>query len=280
MEPPRLIDDQLDDFERALLRSARVDEPDVHAIARAALALGVGTTAVTLVAGTAAASSATVAGSSLGTLSKLATLGVFKWLSVGVVAGVMTTAGVELARTAIRPADQPAAPEVARPLALRARSGVSRPPQQLSPIPEPPAHEPEVVDESAPSEAPRPLKHGAVPAAPVVPETAPAVSTAGPANANAEPPPVSSIAEEIASLQRARRGLAAGNPSLALAELDHYERHVRARALGAEAAVLRVEALLQAGQRAAAVALARRLLAAQPQGLHAARLRRIAEATP
>src|SRR5688572_29631617 len=107
MEPPRLIDEQLDDFEHALLRSARLDEPDMRAVARAALALGVGTTAVTIAATTAAASSATVAGSGLGTISKLATLGVLKWLSLGMVAGVMTTAGVELVRTATVPAEQP-----------------------------------------------------------------------------------------------------------------------------------------------------------------------------
>ena len=81
-------------------------------------------------------------------------------------------------------------------------------------------------------------------------------------------------------LERARRALASGSASTALMELDTYEQSARARALGTEATVLRVEALLQSGQRTSAVALAQRLLAAQPRGPHASRLRSVVASSP
>jgi hypothetical protein len=309
MDPTRLLEDELDEFERALLRSARVDEPDARAIARAAVALGVGTSALTVAAGSAAATATVTAvpgaGTAMGTFSKLGTLVVVKWLSIGVVGGLVTTSGVEIARTAIvaSPDEPAAAVAPARPIAKRSSS---QPASDLSPIPVPPAPA-DTADEAPPTAAyadlpvdpppaparaapPRVARPGsdalpaAAPGAAAGPGAAAPVSTAAftpPATNRAdETPRVVSIAEETAMLDRARRALASGNAASALTELESYDQRARARALSTEAAVLRIEALLQAGQRASAVALAQRLLAAQPNGPHANRLRSIVASSP
>jgi hypothetical protein len=311
MDPTRLLEDELDDFERALLRSARVDEPDVHAIARAAVVLGVGTSTLTLAAGTAAASAVPAGSTAVGAFGKLGVLGVVKWLSIGVVSGLVTTSGVEIARTTIGSGnhEDPAAVDTAEPVAKLPRAHTA---SALSPIPVPPV----TADTIAADEIPPPsATFAAVPAlatnvTPAKPGPGPvarsassppvAVPAASSARTNAtqattpatiavptatfalpaastahEAPKVASIAEETAMLERARRALASGNSTTALSELDTYEQRARARALGTEASVLRVESLLQAGQRASAVALAQRLLAAQPHGAHANRLRSI-----
>jgi hypothetical protein len=311
MDPTRLLEDELDEFERALLRSARVDEPDTRAIARAAVALGVGTSALTVAAGSAAATATVTAvpgaGTAMGTFSKLGTLAVVKWLSIGVVGGLVTTSGVEIARTAIvKSPDEPAAAVApSRPIA---RAASPRPASDLSPIPVPPAPGDTAAEELAPpteafadvpvdpppapvrAATPKVARSGsdavpaAAPAAAAARGAAAPVSTAAftppAANSAAETPRVVSIAEETAMLDRARRALASGNAASALNELESYDQRARARALSTEAAVLRIEALLQAGQRASAVALAQRLLALQPNGPHANRLRSIVASSP
>jgi hypothetical protein len=315
MDPTRLLEDELDEFERALLRSARVDEPDARAIARAAVALSVGTSALTVAAGSAAAaataSAAPGAGTAIGTFSKLGTLAVVKWLSIGVVGGLVTTSGVEIARTAIvfSPDEPAAAVAPSRPIAMTASA---RQASDLSPVPVPPAPADtadkapapptvafsDVGFDSPPAAAraatPKVARSGAdalpagAPAAAAARGAAAPVSIATPtaafrnpvAHSAAETPKVVSIAEETAMLDRARRALASGNAATALTELESYDQRARARALSTEAAVLRVEALLQAGQRASAVELAQRLLALQPNGPHANRLRSVVASSP
>jgi hypothetical protein len=301
MDPTRLLEDDLDEFERALLRSARFDEPDGRAITRAAVALGVGTTTLTVAAGAAAASAVPGASTAVGTFSKLGALGIVKWLSIGVVGGLVTTSGVEIARTAMGsgPREPAAVVAAARPTAVPAR------PQQaadLAPIPIPPALADTPAEEPSPptmafadppleptaprAAAPKVTRSGSQPrpaAAPVEPVAAVPASTATPTAAFTPPgptPKVVSIADETAMLDRARRALASGSAGTALNELDAYDQRARARALSTEASVLRIEALLQTGQRASAVALAQRLLAAQPNGPHANRLRSIVASSP
>lgn len=322
---PRLLEDELDEFERALLRSARSDEPDVRAIARAAVALGVATSTLTVAAGSAAAGTVSAGSTAVGTFSKLGALSVIKWLSIGVVGGLVTTSGVEIARNAIgpRPSEAAAAISTAQTISRRPAgqstsdlSPIPVPPTPADPIAEPPAAPPvaafadirtlgangaadvpasETNGTPARSAPPKGARsepgvspESASPAAPPARATAAPLSTAAPtaafeappANAAREAAGVASIAEETAMLERTRRALASGSASTALLELDTYDQRARARALGAEAAVLRVEALLQAGQRSSAVALAQRLLAAQPHGPHANRLRSIVASSP
>ena len=83
-----------------------------------------------------------------------------------------------------------------------------------------------------------------------------------------------SIADEIALLDRARSELANRNPLATLATLDRLERGGSAT-LSPEASVVRIEALLQLGDKARAATLARRFLATYPDSAHTPRLEEI-----
>jgi TolA-binding protein len=82
-----------------------------------------------------------------------------------------------------------------------------------------------------------------------------------------------SLAEEIATIDRARRALYDHDAHGALRALDEHDRRFPSGALAPEAQVLRVEALLAAGDRPGAEAVANRLLAASPSGPQAERVR-------
>jgi hypothetical protein len=83
----------------------------------------------------------------------------------------------------------------------------------------------------------------------------------------------SSLAAELASLERARAALAAGRATDALALLDDHAARFPRGVLSTEAVVLRIDALLRAGRRANADALARQFLAANPTSPYAPRVR-------
>jgi hypothetical protein len=108
------------------------------------------------------------------------------------------------------------------------------------------------------------------PAASAVHAPAPVVSVV-------EPPPVSrdaNLRDEIRLLDRARAALRMRAPSEALDSLRQYfDGHPRGT-LEPEATVLRIEALLQSGQRVQAAAAAREFLTRHPDGPLADRVRR------
>jgi hypothetical protein len=72
------------------------------------------------------------------------------------------------------------------------------------------------------------------------------------------------LADELASLQRARAALGLGDAKHALRELDHYDFVLNGRQLKAEASLLRIEALSRAGQVDVAAAQARRFVQQNP----------------
>jgi outer membrane protein assembly factor BamD (BamD/ComL family) len=78
---------------------------------------------------------------------------------------------------------------------------------------------------------------------------------------------------EVESLDRVRKALAASDPPAALRELGAFSARFPSAALAPEATVLRVQALLESGNRHAAERLARRFIAASPGSPHAARVR-------
>jgi hypothetical protein len=82
-----------------------------------------------------------------------------------------------------------------------------------------------------------------------------------------------SLADEVAQLQKAKLALKGGSPAQALAELGTYAQRFPRPMLGAEAAVLRIEALSQSGDGARAKTLAEAFLAKNPNSPYAARLR-------
>ena len=104
-------------------------------------------------------------------------------------------------------------------------------------------------------------------AAPVVPHRETAPTTASDAK----------LRDEIRILDRARAALRMRSPQQALQELRQYfEGHPRGM-LEPEAAVLRIEALRENGDRVQAAAASREFLARHPDGPLADRVRRLAE---
>ncbi len=107
----------------------------------------------------------------------------------------------------------------------------------------------------------------------------PAATAAPPATAPRAPvarasrPASESISEQIAELDRARAALDAGSTERALHLVDAYEASYPSGALVQEAELLRVEALVRAGNRPDAERAGKRFLAAYPKSPHAARVR-------
>ncbi len=83
----------------------------------------------------------------------------------------------------------------------------------------------------------------------------------------------SQLAREVAALDRARAAALAHQPRRVIALLDAYQREFPSGALYPEAQVLRIEALAGSGQLSKARALAQKMLAADPTGPLADRLR-------
>ena len=103
---------------------------------------------------------------------------------------------------------------------------------------------------------------------PTLPSVAPATGSS-PSNKQAQ----GSLADEVAQLQKAKLALKGGSPTRALAELVTYGQRFPRPMLGAEATVLRIEALSQTGDGARAKTLAEGFLAKNPNSPYAARLR-------
>jgi len=74
------------------------------------------------------------------------------------------------------------------------------------------------------------------------------------------PRPQASLAQEIALLDQARSALAAHESARVMALVDQYERVLGGTRMRAEAALLRIEALAQNGQRVRAAQLAQRFI--------------------
>lgn len=190
-----------------------------------------------------AAASGTVAGSAAATVSSKALpaawLGLLKWFGLGVVGGAVTIGAARLS----------------------------------SPAPSVPAQAPSasVHVVAAPSSAPAPIAIASV-SEPVVPSaSAPAVVASTPAPR--------SLAEEVASLDAARKLLAAGDPAGAIAALDKHRRDFPAGALGPEAMLVRLEALMAAGRQQEARAVGQRFLDAHPDSPLQGRVRTLIGAT-
>jgi hypothetical protein len=225
------------DFERDLLRSWEKEQPS-DAAREGALAL-VGTASTAAAAGLKAATSG--AGSMAPKAAALGLGALGKWVLVGagVVALAVTGATVQYVRSP--PKETPVTVSAAAPVVASI----------AAPLPSSPPTE-------APS-APAPLPPAATsPSSPTVLEPR---------------PPALGLGQQVAALDRARDALASGNAAGALRFVDEYDRQFPRGALAQEATALRIEALLQQGNRDAAVHLADRFLASNPRSPHAARIR-------
>lgn len=239
-ELKRLIDEDADELERALLLSAREDRTPEGASVRALGLLGLAPLAAQTALGTAAGAGATAATGG-GAIKGGAVTGlvIAKWLGIGLLAGTVTGGAL----VAVAPRHAPAA----KPPPVRVASPVSIPQSKARP---------RAVTPPAPA-----TSASAMPVVGVLPPLAPHSEAASP-----------DVSQEIALLDRARQALGRGDAHTALAVLADHDRRFPHGELGLETELVRVEALVQSGKRAQAVRRARALLAQHPHSPYTARI--------
>lgn len=264
------------DLGASLLASARGDGPRAGSRARTAAAIGLGLgvgaaigSAATVASATAAkAAGASIApkaiGAGAGAGAKVATALWLKLLAAGVVTVAVAGAVAVKVERSSHHAEATLADRGQAPVPVSGPREAPAPQAARTIAP------PEVPTAAAPPEVPTAA------AAPV----ALARAAPHPLSTAASPPPESPLAQELRSLDEARSALGRGDPSGALVQLERHDRAFPAGPLRTEARVLRAEALLARGDRAAAQKLAVDLLARDPAGPHARRLRTIAEGAP
>ncbi len=247
MLPPEL---EWTEEERELLRSAELDAPPTGARGRTLVALGVGgaVTTAAVVSGSAQAAQALAAPSTALSTAGVAAGGgkalvVAKWILFVTATGAASGAAWHYRAEIVPP---PIAAPAAAPAAPAAKARAAAPEQPSTPV----------AASATPDAASEPSRS---PAAPL-------------ASANhAEP----DLAEEIASLDRARRASERRDFSGALAELDRYEHDFKQGRLRQEALLLRVQTMLGRGDSAGAKALGQRFLAKYPKSPLAPRMQKL-----
>jgi hypothetical protein len=293
----------VDALERRLLEAARLERPDESASHRAFLALAGGaligsataTTTATSAAATSAAATIGGAGSAGAPSAAAGTAGATAIGGAKVVAGATTLVGIAKAvaigaisgAVALGAAQKMQEPRVAAPPAAHvertAKGAVER--TESAPVaakqaePGAAAEQVELLSNESPliqpETAPAHATRDAVPKAQARPAPIPVQPTDVPPVVSEGTPKLASLAEEVALLDRARNALVTGDPSHALAILDGYERAKVGTTLSAEAALLRIEALVQRGETVRAASLASEFLRAHPKSPVADRVRAI-----
>jgi hypothetical protein len=280
-----LLSDDPEELEALLLCSADYDEPRDGAFEKVGAALGVG--AVALGAASSSGALASHAASTSMIAKPLTLLSLGKWLLAGLGAGFVASGGAHYVLRSPAPSVEPS---VVATTVVLARMPARAEPARVVPQG---AVEPAVTDEEARPAPPPAAAAAAVPPASTASPATPVVKP-GPSSASFAPlegarvPAVpsatatatsvalaSTLGEETGALDRVREHIAAGLPSQALAELDHYRESWPQGALGAEASLLREEALLRAGRRADAEREAETLIAHAPQSRYATRAREL-----
>lgn len=273
-EPKRLSHG--DDLGASLLSSARGDQPRAGSRARTAAAIGLGAAlgaaAIASAGAAKAAAGASIAPKAIGAGGAGAKVASALWLKL-LAAGVVTMAVAGAVAVKVERSSHHADATVAE----RIPAPVNAAPQTPTPV------APVIALADAPLPQPAPETQVATPTvSPITtPTAAPAAEpTKSPPRATqaaASSPPESALAQELRSLDEARSALARADASGALTLLDRHDRAFPTGPLRTEAKMLRVEALLARGDRAAAKKLATELLARDPSGPHARRLRTIAD---
>ncbi len=282
----RLLDDPEDDFETALLGSARFDVPSDAEIRRGVLSIAAAGGAVSLASAAAAINGGSQA---LGAASSHAATGTvfLKWLAVGFSAGLVTSGGGAIVAHRLL-ASSP--PFVSHPSSSDASSPAPARVTRTRVVAETSA--PELVptarfdEPSASSVAPsRQMPgHSAADATRVehaARSVTPRSETAGNPSTLVVAPLASdraapAITAELSALSDARLALSAGDPERVLRGLDAYDRLAGTHVLDNEAAMLRIEALVQAGRTTEASRLAASYLSRHPGSPNRSRLEQIA----
>jgi formylglycine-generating enzyme required for sulfatase activity len=280
MTSPTRLAERGTPFEREVLASARIDAGSDEGFQRTVLAMGLGAAALSATTPTAGAGIAAAGGAGAAAGGTTTFLGagvgvVVKWVGLAVViAGSATAASVSwVAHETRAPTIAATAPRALEPAAsTESGHGNAIATQQPEGIVEPAS----LPEPSAPP--PRPTAHEAItPGRAEVPQAVRMNPT------TPERPPLSvptSLDLEVSALDRVRAALSNHDPSGALRELDAYDRRFPSSLLADEAAVLRVDALIEQGDSAAAVELAEHFLAEHPSSPHAPHLRRLVRENP
>lgn len=235
----------------------------------AAAGLGVGAAA--------GAAGASAGGASLGagvagagaTVAKVAGVSLFTKLVGVAVVGLAVTGGAVLARHELASAPDPSVP-VESSTSPKGLESVAQtlPGTPNAPVPtakltaDDPA--PALEATTKPAESPK--------ATPEAPE-APKPSATSKPSSTAESPRETTLRDEVVLLDRARAEIARGATTEALATLAKHDATYPRGFLGSEAEVLRIEALVRAGRTAEATSRGEALLAREPNGPHAQRVR-------
>jgi len=252
---------------RDLLESARVDAPSKSAFARTAASIGVvGAGMVLSGAVHGATASGATAVASTAKAGVTSTLVIAKWFLIGAVTG---SAFSTAAYVAMPPRNTAPAAVQAPTTITNISPPVPAPRPKAPPLPEPLTDPPPAVQrppearamESAPSQEPRS----------VILPALPSTSTIAPPSADQG----SLLRDEVAMIDAARAALESRESSTALSILNRYDTRVRTHVLDREARLLRIDALVQSGDRASAARLAQDYLNDLPNDPHAARLRAI-----
>ena len=104
-----------------------------------------------------------------------------------------------------------------------------------------------------------------------------ASASAAPAVVESVPSPADALADEVRALDEVRQSLRSGAATKALSQLDQYAKDHPRPVLGNEAQVLRIEALVGAGRKAAAKAMATEYLRQWPNSPFAPKVRALTD---
>jgi len=233
-DPKRLIDEG-SAFERELLRAGRKDAVSQRSALAITAALGVAAPiAATSALGTAGTAGTASAAASGG---KLVTVKTALAIAGAGAMGALTVWGV----IQLVPTDAPPpAPRVETKGKLTAPAFAGAKTEPVAPV---------ETAQPEPAKAPAPIAR-----APVAAKT-------------------DTLPLEFETIDGARSALARGDAQGALALLDRYAKRFPKPRLGAEATVLRIEALAASGRRDEAVRLGKALLTREPRGPYARRVR-------
>ncbi len=291
-DPKRLLSGPDDDLGFQLLEASGREAPSAAALQATARALGVPVPA-TGPNSPATAPNPAPSGSAPSSMSATAgTLPLGKWLvaslvGAGLIGGAVAWRALESETVGPAPvhvsAEEAAsahatAPDPA-PEELQEATTQSPPPptfENPSAV-APPNATPPTIAARAPQPAPA-RNNRRRPAPPLAAATGTATETPRPTPTRQQQPEprTASIADELRLLDKARAELARGASGAALATLKELKTISRGT-FDEEAAVVRIDALFDGGQRAAAIREARRFVSAHPGSLHASRLATIAK---
>jgi len=232
-----------DPLESLLVSAARSQRAPRAARARIRAAVGLAAGASTL-----AVASAAAAASGKQAAGVLTAIGITKYVAIGVACGVLT---LGVTRLATVPASTEA-PVSTAPVASSARP-------REAPVPTPTALP------SASAQEPTPE-----------PSALRAYASAAPMSSS---PQVPTLAGELAVLDQARGALRGGDSATAILVLDGYALDYPRGQMSAEAMMLRIQALVQSGNRPAAESLARSFERANPKSPLVERVRAIVGST-